>query len=855
MNLNQYTLKAAEAIQSAQTIAREHKNQQITPLHLLLALLTQTDGLVPAIIQKLDNDLPSIITHIDQQIQNLPQISTGGGQYLSSDLQTIFDSADSQAKNMGDEFTSTEHLLLALANDKNTKTLLPFSSDQILSTLKTIRGSQKVTDQNPESKFQALEKFTQDFTAMARDGEIDPVIGRDEETRRVMQILSRRTKNNPVLVGEPGTGKTAIVEGLARKIIDNDVPETLKNKKLLSLDMGALVAGSKFRGEFEDRLKSVIKEIENSQGEIILFIDELHLIVGAGKTDGSMDAGNLLKPALARGKLRAIGATTLNEYRQYIEKDSALERRFQPVMVTEPSTEDAINILRGIKEKYEVHHGVRIRDEAIIAAVKLSQRYLNDRFLPDKAIDLIDEAASTLRMQIDSKPIELDRLDRKITGLEIEATALQKEKDDKSKNRLQSVKKELQELKEKSASFELQWQQEKDIIQSIKNNKRKIDELKEEAIKAERMYDLEKVAAINYGQIPTLEKELNQKQQDLQNIQKKSSFLKEEVGEEDIALVISRWTGIPIEKMVSEDTIKLKNMESKLHQKIVGQEEAVTAVSQAIRRARAGLQDENRPIGSFMFLGPTGVGKTELAKTLAEFHFGNSKAMIRIDMSEYMEKHTVARLIGAPPGYVGYEEGGQLTEAVRRQPYSVLLLDEIEKAHPDVFNILLQVLDDGRLTDSQGRTVNFRNTIIIMTSNLASQEIAEYAGQPQKQQQAVDQVIKSTFPPEFINRVDNTIIFQHLKPSNMNKIVDIQLLDIVQRLANKNITLTVSSKAKKQLAIKGYDQVFGARPLKRLLQNTIIDELSMLLIENKLKAGDQVEADIDKSGEISLKIK
>jgi len=855
MNLNQYTLKAAEAIQSAQTIAREHKNQQITPLHLLLALLTQTDGLVPAIIQKLDNDLPSIITHIDQQIQNLPQISTGGGQYLSSDLQTIFDSADSQAKNMGDEFTSTEHLLLALANDKNTKTLLPFSSDQILSTLKTIRGSQKVTDQNPESKFQALEKFTQDFTAMARDGEIDPVIGRDEETRRVMQILSRRTKNNPVLVGEPGTGKTAIVEGLARKIIDNDVPETLKNKKLLSLDMGALVAGSKFRGEFEDRLKSVIKEIENSQGEIILFIDELHLIVGAGKTDGSMDAGNLLKPALARGKLRAIGATTLNEYRQYIEKDSALERRFQPVMVTEPSTEDAINILRGIKEKYEVHHGVRIRDEAIIAAVKLSQRYLNDRFLPDKAIDLIDEAASTLRMQIDSKPIELDRLDRKITGLEIEATALQKEKDDKSKNRLQSVKKELQELKEKSASFELQWQQEKDIIQSIKNNKRKIDELKEEAIKAERMYDLEKVAAINYGQIPTLEKELNQKQQDLQNIQKKSSFLKEEVGEEDIALVISRWTGIPIEKMVSEDTIKLKNMESKLHQKIVGQEEAVTAVSQAIRRARAGLQDENRPIGSFIFLGPTGVGKTELAKTLAEFLFGNSKAMIRIDMSEYMEKHTVARLIGAPPGYVGYEEGGQLTEAVRRQPYSVLLLDEIEKAHPDVFNILLQVLDDGRLTDSQGRTVNFRNTIIIMTSNLASQEIAEYAGQPQKQQQAVDQVIKSTFPPEFINRVDNTIIFQHLKPSNMNKIVDIQLLDIVQRLANKNITLTVSSKAKKQLAIKGYDQVFGARPLKRLLQNTIIDELSMLLIENKLKAGDQVEADIDKSGEISLKIK
>ncbi len=855
MNLNQYTLKAAEAIQSAQTIAREHKNQQITPLHLLLALLTQTDGLVPAIIQKLDNDLPSIITHIDQQIQNLPQISTGGGQYLSSDLQTIFDSADSQAKNMGDEFTSTEHLLLALANDKNTKTLLPFSSDQILSTLKTIRGSQKVTDQNPESKFQALEKFTQDFTAMARDGEIDPVIGRDEETRRVMQILSRRTKNNPVLVGEPGTGKTAIVEGLARKIIDNDVPETLKNKKLLSLDMGALVAGSKFRGEFEDRLKSVIKEIENSQGEIILFIDELHLIVGAGKTDGSMDAGNLLKPALARGKLRAIGATTLNEYRQYIEKDSALERRFQPVMVTEPSTEDAINILRGIKEKYEVHHGVRIRDEAIIAAVKLSQRYLNDRFLPDKAIDLIDEAASTLRMQIDSKPIELDRLDRKITGLEIEATALQKEKDDKSKNRLQSVKKELQELKEKSASFELQWQQEKDIIQSIKNNKRKIDELKEEAIKAERMYDLEKVAAINYGQIPTLEKELNQKQQDLQNIQKKSSFLKEEVGEEDIALVISRWTGIPIEKMVSEDTIKLKNMESELHQKIVGQEEAVTAVSQAIRRARAGLQDENRPIGSFIFLGPTGVGKTELAKTLAEFLFGNSKAMIRIDMSEYMEKHTVARLIGAPPGYVGYEEGGQLTEAVRRQPYSVLLLDEIEKAHPDVFNILLQVLDDGRLTDSQGRTVNFRNTIIIMTSNLASQEIAEYAGQPQKQQQAVDQVIKSTFPPEFINRVDNTIIFQHLKPSNMNKIVDIQLLDIVQRLANKNITLTVSSKAKKQLAIKGYDQIFGARPLKRLLQNTIIDELSMLLIENKLKAGDQVEADIDKSGEISLKIK
>ncbi|MBU0647580.1 ATP-dependent chaperone ClpB [Patescibacteria group bacterium] len=852
MNLDKYTIKAQEAIAGAQKLARENSSQQILPIHLLDSLINQSDGLVGGLLVKLNVDLDDLRNKVQEKVNVVPKVSEGAGQYLSPDTQRVFDGAEKEAGEMGDEYISSEHLLLSLIHVPEIDESLNLDKNQILNELKDMRGSQRVTDQNPEGKYQALEKYTQDFTREAAEGNIDPVVGRDEEMRRVMQILSRRTKNNPVLVGEPGTGKTAIAEGLARKIVDGDVPETLKGKKLLSLDMGALVAGSKFRGEFEDRLKAVIKEIENSDGNIILFIDELHLIVGAGKTDGAMDAGNLLKPALARGKMRAIGATTLKEYRLYIEKDAALERRFQPVMVTEPSVEDAISILRGIKEKYEVHHGVRIKDSSIVAAVNLSRRYITDRFLPDKAIDLIDEAASTLRMEIDSKPIEIDKIDRKITQLEIEKEALKKEKDDKSKKRLKKIEKDLSEQKEQQKSLELKWQKEKEVITNIKTGKKKLDELKEEAAKAEREHDLEKVAEINYGKIPELQKSLEQSQKGLAKIQKEGGFLKEEVDEEDIAKVVSRWTGIPVDKMLSEESQKLTQMEEQLHKRVVGQEEAIKAVSQAVRRSRAGLQDENRPMGSFIFLGPTGVGKTELAKSLAEFLFDDERAMVRIDMSEYMEKHAVARLIGAPPGYVGYEEGGQLTEAVRRRPYSIILLDEIEKAHPDVFNILLQVLDDGRLTDSKGRTVDFRNAIIIMTSNLASGAIAEFINDRKKQEKAIDDILKTAFPPEFLNRLDGVIIFQHLKPSDMNKIVEIQLEDLVDRLDKKGIKLSISDKAKKQLAIKGYDQVFGARPLKRLLQNTILDELSMMIIENKVKSGDKVKVDVGNTGELEI---
>ena len=810
------------------------------------------EGLTSSLLVKLSKNYDEILTNSQKILDSLPKISEGGGQYLSEELQKLFDESEKEAKNMKDEFVSTEHLFLALISIPKLRDMIGVDKKEVLKVLQEVRGNQRVVDQNPEGKYQVLEKYTQDFTLMASKGEIDPVIGRDEEMRRIMQILSRRTKNNPVLVGEPGTGKTAIIEGLARKIIDNEVPETLKGKKLLSLDMGGLIAGTKFRGEFEDRLKAVIKEIESSDGAIVLFIDELHLIVGAGKTDGAMDAGNLLKPALARGKMRVIGATTLKEYRQYIEKDAALERRFQPVMVAEPSPEDAISILRGIKEKYEVHHGVRIKDEAILAAVNLSRRYITDRFLPDKAIDLIDEAASGLRMQIDSKPIEIDRLDKKVRRLEIEREALKKESDDKAKTRLKALDKELSEIQEKQRAMELKWQKEKEIILSIKEGRKKLDELKEEANREERQYNLEKVAEINYGQIPELEKKVKSKENDLAKLQKEGSFLKEEVGEEEVAAVIARWTGIPVEKMMSEESKKLIELEKELHQRVVGQDEAVKAISQAVRRSRAGLQDQNKPIGSFIFLGPTGVGKTQLAKSLAEYLFNDERAMIRIDMSEYMEKHAVARLIGAPPGYVGYEEGGQLTEAVRRKPYSVILLDEIEKAHPDVYNILLQILDEGRLTDSKGRTVDFRNTIVIMTSNIASQEIAEFADDEKQQKNAVDKVINKVFPPEFLNRLDNVIIFQNLKPSDMKKIVDLQLKEIKSRLEKKGMEIEVAEKAKKYLAIKGYDQIFGARPLKRLLQNTILDEISMLIIEGKIKAGDKLMVDIDRNGDLKI---
>jgi len=741
---------------------------------------------------------------------------------------------------MRDEYVSTEHLLLALLSDKEVKKVLDVSKDKVLEVLKSVRGNQRVTSQNPEGTFRALEKYTVDFTKLASEGKIDPVVGRDEEIRRVIQILSRRTKNNPVLVGDPGVGKTAIVEGLAKKIIDGDVPDSIKNKTLLSLDLGGLLAGAKYRGEFEERLKAVIKEVEESSGNIILFIDELHTIVKAGGAEGAVDAGNLLKPALARGTMRTIGATTLKEYRQHIEKDAAFERRFQPVEVSEPSLKDAVSILRGIKEKYEVHHGIKILDSAIIAAVNLSSRYIPDRFLPDKAIDVLDEAASTLRIEIDSKPTEIDRLHRQIRQLEIEKEALKKEKEEGSRKRLEELDKELARLKEENSKCELHWQNEKKQIDEIKRLSKEIERLREDAVQAERKGELQRVAEIHYGEIPEREKKIGEAKLRLEEIQKDRKMLKEEVGEEDVAKVVSRWTGIPVSKMVSEESARLALMEEVLAQRVVGQEQAVKAVSNAVRRSRAGIQDERRPIGSFIFLGPTGVGKTELAKALAQFLFNNEKMMVRIDMSEYGEKHSVARLVGAPPGYVGYEEGGQLTESVRRHPYSVVLLDEIEKAHPDVFNVLLQVLDDGRLTDGKGRTVDFKNVVLIMTSNLASGEIAEHAGDRNQQEQAVNAVLKKAFKPEFLNRVDDSIIFQPLDKTMMKKIVEIQLGHLADRLKQKEITIEFTDTAKDYLAEKGFDEIYGARPLRRLIQKEILDELSLQIIEGKVKEGDRV---------------
>lgn len=847
MNFDRYTTKAAEAIQDAMQLAGKLKHSQIEIWHLLLALVDQVGGIVPSLLEQLNKKPETIANLIRQELSQLASLETATQAYASPELAKIFSQAETEAVKLKDEYISTEHLFLALLNQKKVAQLLDLDANSVAQALTTVRGQQRVTDPEPEGKYQALEKYCLDFTSLARAGKIDPVIGRDEEVRRITQILSRRTKNNPVLVGEPGTGKTAIVEGLAKKIIDDDVPEALKNKRVLALDMGALIAGAKYRGEFEDRLKAVIKEIEKSEGQIILFIDELHSIVGAGASEGSTDAGNLLKPALARGTLRTIGATTLKEYRQYVEKDSALERRFQPVMVEEPSVDDAISILRGIKSKYEAHHGVRILDNAIVAAVKLSHRYISDRFLPDKAIDLMDEAASALRIEIDSKPSSIDQLERKIRQLEIEKESLKKEKDEKSHERLSKIDKQISELKEDYKSLELRWRKEKEILDSIKKYNRELDDLHEEAKRAERNYDLERAAAINYGEIPQLEKKIKEAQSQMADIDPEKRLLKEEIDDADIASIVSKWTGIPVNRMLTEESVRLLNLEKELAARVVGQDQAIQAVAGAIRRNRAGISEEGRPVGSFLFLGPTGVGKTELAKALAEQLFNDERLITRIDMSEYMEKHSVARLIGSPPGYIGYEEGGQLTEALRRHPYTIILLDEIEKAHSEVFNILLQVLDEGRLTDSKGRTVNFKNSIIIMTSNLGSQIISETNNDPVEQKKALDGLLKMHFRPEFLNRLDDIIIFQSLGKKEIKEIVKLQLAFLAKRLLEQEIQLEFSDRLIEHLATAGYDHVFGARPLKRLIQNEILDELAQQLIEGKIAAGQKLSLDWQKN--------
>ncbi len=852
MDLNKYTTKAAEAIQNAVTLAEANKQQSIEPVHLLGALLNPENGIVPSLIKQLGADAANLSASVEVELQKLPRVSGTSAPYLSESMKQVFTRSEAEAKKMDDQYVSSEHLFLALLDEHAIAKLLGITKHEALRELKTLRGAQHVTDKDPENKYQVLEKYTQDFTKLARDGSIDPVIGRDEETRRLLQILSRRTKNNPVLIGEPGVGKTAIVEGLAKKIIDGDVPESLKGKKILALDLGAMLAGAKYRGEFEDRLKALIKEVENAAGEVILFIDELHTIIGAGGAEGAVDAGNLLKPALARGKLRTIGATTIKEYREHIEKDPAFERRFQPIMVEEPTPKDAIAILRGIKEKYEVHHGVRITDAAVVASVNLSTRYIADRFLPDKAIDLIDEAAATLRIAIDSKPEAIDSLHREVRRLEIEREALKKEKDDGSKERLKALEKELAELKEKNQDLELRWKREKEFIDELKDKQAEIDTLRGEAVQAERRGDLSRVAEINYGAIPFLEKKLQSSLEKMAKSSDKSNrrMLKEEVDEEDIAHIVARWTGIPADKMLAEESKKLAHMESELGKRIIGQKEAVKAVANAVRRSRAGIRDERKPIGSFLFLGPTGVGKTELAKALAEFMFADEHMMVRLDMSEYMEKHTVARLIGAPPGYIGHDEGGQLTEAVRRHPYSVILLDEIEKAHRDVLNVLLQVMDDGRLTDAKGRTVNFRNCVIIMTSNLGSSEIAEHVGDAQAQRTAIETVLKSTLPPEFLNRIDATIIFQPLTRDEIAHIVGLQLKAVTERLKDKRISIETTPALETFIADLGYDPVFGARPLKRVIGEHVLDPLSMEIIEGRINEGDTVV--IDAKGEAVL---